>query len=99
MRGLIRVWKELDVQDVEKHLIVVGELSSECFSCHKIGIEAKTQICPACGCGFKYMGFRRKLEISYLRKMSEEFPHLVFIDFEDFKKAIGKGEARRILNI
>ena len=99
MRGFLRVWQECDLQDIEKYLIVVGELSSECFACHKVGIERKAQNCPNCGVYFKYMGFRRKLQMSYLRKMKEEFPQLVFIDFEDFKKSIGKRDARKLLDI
>ena len=58
MRGFLRVWQECDLQDIEKYLIVVGELSSECFACHKVGI-----------------------------------------DFEDFKKSIGKRDARKLLDI
>ncbi|UCC95482.1 MAG: hypothetical protein JSW40_01720 [Candidatus Omnitrophota bacterium] len=99
MKGLLRVWKEFDLQDIEKHLIVVGELSSECFSCHKIGIDSKSSVCPTCGAGFKYMGFRRKLSMNYLRQIREELPQLTFIDFDDFKRAIGKRDARKLLDI
>ena len=99
MKGFVRVWKELDLLDVEKHLIVVGDLASECFSCHKIDLTAKTAVCPACGAAFKYMGFRRHLTMGYLKQVREELPHLVFIDFEDFKKAVGKHDARKLLDI
>ncbi len=99
MSKYIRVWKELDLKDVEKHLIVMGELSSECFNCHKLGIPLRAKTCPECGVTFKYMGFRRKLQPSYLIKAKEELPDIIFIDFDDFKKTIGKRDARDILNI
>lgn len=99
MKGFLRVWKELDLRDIEKHLIVVGELSSECFSCHKVGLDLKVKSCPNCGVNFKYMGFRRKVQMGFLYKVREEWPEIVFIDFEDFKKALGKRDARKILNI
>lgn len=31
MKSLLRVWQECDLKDIDKHLIVAGELSSECF--------------------------------------------------------------------
>ena len=94
----IRVWKELNVKDVEKHLVVVGELSSECFSCHEIGLGLDVKICPKCGIYFKYMGFRRKNPVSYLQRIKNNFPGIVFIDFEDFKKIIGKRDAHKLFN-
>jgi len=99
MQKFIRVWKELDLKDVEKYLIVMGELSSECFNCHKLGIPLRAKTCPECGIVFKYMGFRRKLQPSYFNKVKEENPDIIFIDFEDFKRSLGKRDARKILNI
>lgn len=99
MRSLLRVWKELDLDDIKNSLIVVGELSSECFVCHKVGIDSKSVQCSNCGVHFKYMGFRRKLEVNYLRKMKDELPHMVMIDFDDFKKATGKDAARKLLDL
>ena len=99
MKGILRAWQELDLKDIEKHLIVVGELSSECFSCHKIGIDSRVKECPHCQTNFKYMGFRRKTTVNYLRKMWEEFSQVILIDFDDFKKAVGKRDARKLLDI
>ncbi|MDD3295757.1 MAG: hypothetical protein PHU64_00160 [Candidatus Omnitrophica bacterium] len=99
MTGLIRVWKELDLQDIEKNLIVVGELSSECFACHKIGIDLHSIQCPGCGIYFKYVGFRRRVQAGYLKKLKDQHPQLLFIDFEDFKKSLGKRDARKLLDI
>jgi len=99
VKGFLRIWKELDLQEIEKSLIVVGELSSECFSCHKLGIELKTRTCPNCGTFFKYMSFRRKVQPNFLKKLKEEQPRLILIDFDDFKRVLGKRDARKLLDI
>lgn len=99
LKRFLRVWKEIDLKDAEKHLIVAGELSAECFSCHNIGIELKTRICPHCGTRFKYMGFRRKDPLSYLQRIKDESLDIIFIDFEDFKKSLGKKDAHKLLDL
>ena len=99
MKALLRTWQEFDLKDVEKFLIVHGELSAECYACHKIGLELKAISCSNCGTYFKYIGFRRKVTISYLHKLRQETPHLTLIDFDDFKKATGNQDARRLLDL
>ena len=99
MKGFLRTWQQFDLKDVEKNLIVAGDLSSECFSCHKVGLGLTARTCPECAATFKYMGFRRKVRMSYLQKVRAEQPDIIFIDFEDFKKALGKRDARKILDI
>ncbi|MBD3263871.1 MAG: hypothetical protein GF375_02065 [Candidatus Omnitrophica bacterium] len=95
----MRVWKNMDLDDVQKHLIVAGELSSQCYSCNSPGIELTSPSCPSCGVAFKYMGFRRKLTPSFLLKIKEANPGIIFIDFEDFKKALSKRDARKLLDM
>lgn len=99
MKSFIRTWQKQDIKDIEKHLIIVGELSSECNHCHEIGIDLHARACPGCGAMFKYMGFRRKLSQAHLQKASEANPRITLIDFEDFKRSIGKRDARNILDI
>ncbi|MBN3040994.1 MAG: hypothetical protein JW867_07685 [Candidatus Omnitrophica bacterium] len=99
MKGFIRQWNEFELKDIESGMIVVGELSSECYNCHEVGIDKKARACPKCKTFFKYMGFRRKLQIPFLKKIKEEHPSLILIDFDDFKKALGQREARKLLDI
>ena len=35
----IRVWNELDIDEIKEHLLIVDEISGFCRSCKKIGIE------------------------------------------------------------
>jgi len=99
MRGYLRVWKDLDLEDIKNHLIVIGELSAECFSCHSVGINIKAKSCPNCNTLFKYVGFRRKVDGSYINNLAKEREGLVFIDFEDFKKILDKEKAKKTLDI
>ena len=99
LKGWLRLWEEFDLADIEKHLIVVGDLSAECFGCHKVGIDPKARACPGCSAIFKYIGFRRKVQISYLQKVREQRPRIVIIDFDDFKRSLGKRDARKLLDL
>ncbi|MFH1876058.1 MAG: hypothetical protein ABH865_04135 [Candidatus Omnitrophota bacterium] len=99
MKGFLRSWQEFDLEDVKKHLIVVGELSSDCFCCRKIGLDSHARACPSCKAYFKYMGFRRHVDGGYIHKLRAELPSIIFIDFDDFKKLIGQQQARKLLDI
>ena len=99
MKGFIREWKEFDLADLQDHLIVVGELSSECYHCHEVGLEKTARACPKCKTYFKYMGFRRKLQPSFLKKVKDETPSLILVDFDDIKKASGHDDARKLLGL
>lgn len=99
MRSFVRAWEELDLADIEKHLIVIGDLSAECFCCHKVGINSQARACPDCSAIFKYIGFRRKVQTGYLQKVRQERPRIIIIDFDDFKKSRGKRDARKLLDL
>lgn len=99
MRGYLRTWHEFDLAAIERSLIVAGDLSSECYSCHNIGIALKARKCPHCGIEFRYIGLRRKVTTVFLKSLKEEEPHLTIIDFDDFKKCVGKSAARKLLDL
>ncbi|MCF7871389.1 MAG: hypothetical protein K9L95_05855 [Candidatus Omnitrophica bacterium] len=92
----LRIWQELDLEDIKKHLLVIGELSAECFNCHELGIDSTSRSCPSCGTVFKYIGFRRRLRPADFKSFKQERAGVKLIDFFDFKKAISKENARDI---
>ena len=98
MEDFLRIWMKLDLEEIKNHLLVVGELSGECFSCHKVGIKIGEKKCPQCKKEFKYIGFRRKADAFLVRKFKKLYSEAEFIDFGDFKKAFSKKEVKRILN-
>ncbi len=99
MKSFLRVWEFLDLDDIEKHLFVLGELSGECFSCHKIGLKLPLKECPNCHTQFRYIGFRRKVHPSLIDKLKKENPQFQLIDFDDFKRALSRKEAKKFLDI
>lgn len=94
--AFLRIWKKLKLEEVGRHLLVVGDLSAECFNCHNLGLKNESSSCPECGIKFRYIGFRRKLNPQDLKRFKEALPEAELIDFFDFKKALSKKEAGSI---
>ena len=74
---LIRVWTEMDTEEIKKHLLKAGELSANCENCQHLGIDfTKEAICPNCHTPFKYISFRRKTHqaetFSAIRRLKEK---------------------------
>ena len=99
-REFLRTYREYDIQEVEKHLLIMGDLSGDCASCRELGIDSySAKVCPKCGTPFKYLTSRR-LEVHVgerfhlVRRMQEKRPDLIFIDFTDYTKTLGQKKAR-----
>ncbi len=91
MSDFIRVWTKIDISDVMAHLLIVGESTGDCAKCRELGINySEATTCPKCGTPFKYITSRTR-EVT---RIKNKRPHLVFIDFDDYKKATGKLKAR-----
>lgn len=100
MSEFLRTYKPYDLEDVTKHLLIVGDLTGNCASCRMLGIDPYTaRQCPECATPFKYLASRR-LEgnpgerFGYARRMQEKRPDLVLIDFGDYTKSVGQKKAR-----
>lgn len=99
-REFLRTWQAFDLEEVEKYLLILGDLTGDCAACRELGIQYQSaRECPRCKTVFKYVTSRR-LEthpgerfqiVSRLRSIR---PELVFIDYEDYKKTAGRKKAR-----
>lgn len=96
----LRVWRPFDIEAVEKQLLILGDVSGDCGACRELGIaylDAKE--CPRCKTVFRYVTSRR-LEthpgerFQIVRRLGEKRPDLIFIDYEDYKRTIGRKKAR-----
>lgn len=95
MAEFIRVWKEFDIEEVSAHLLMAGDLTGDCSKCRELGIDySKAKVCPKCETNFKYIASRRR----EVRRIKNKRPDLIFIDFEDYKKAQGKLKARNLFS-
>lgn len=96
----LRCFQPFDIEEVQKHLLITGDLTADCGSCRQLGIDPYTaDQCPHCGTPFKYLTSRR-LEshagerFQWARRMHEKRPQMILIDFTDYMKAIGHKKAR-----
>lgn len=93
MAEFIRVWKEFDLGDISEHLLIVGDVTGDCSKCRALGIDySDAKECPECGTHFKYIATRT----GHTPKIKQRRPDLIFIDFDDYRKATGKLKARKL---
>ncbi len=99
-REFLRTFQPYDFEDVEKHLLIMGDLKGDCASCRALGIDSySAKTCPECGTPFKYVTSRR-LESSpgerfqWAKRVRESRPELILIDYSDYQKILGKKKAR-----
>ncbi|MCG2711269.1 MAG: hypothetical protein L6416_02960 [Candidatus Omnitrophica bacterium] len=101
---LVRIWQELESDEVKKHLLLAGELTANCENCRHLGIDFfKETVCQQCGTDFKYIGIREKSnkaeELFAIKRIKEKRPDLVVVDCEDIQRAFGKSKARDLLGL
>jgi len=94
----IRVYQKLDIQDIQKHLLIYGDLSASCANCQAIDIKLDASQCPQCQAEFKYISFRNiKSHLPKIQKLTEERPELRIVDFDDYKRILGVFKAKEFL--
>lgn len=101
MNVLIRTVREFDLADVSSHLLVVGDLTGDCYSCRELGLDyLKVKTCPNCKTDFRYVT-SRKSNIAGLKPLSDlhkRRPDLVCIDFYDLKQHKDREKAKNFLS-
>lgn len=100
MSFLIRVWQNCDVEQITKHLLIVGDVTADCANCRELGVEyANTRNCPKCGTDFRFIASRQTGKLdkgrgATVKRIKDRRPDLTFIDYEDYKEITGKQQAR-----
>ena len=101
-KAFIRVWQELETEDIKQHLLVVGQVSGTCQSCNELGIDySSAKSCPNCNTEFKFITMRpekegRDIGFSSIRLVKQRRPDLIFIEYSDFKKFAASRKAQDI---
>lgn len=99
-REYLRTFLMYDFDEVTKHLIIFGDLSSDCGACRALGIDGyAAPQCPECGTIFKYATSRRAENFpgeryQLVRRIAEKRPDLKIIDYGDYQKTLGHKKAR-----
>ncbi|MBN1793800.1 MAG: hypothetical protein JW844_02420 [Candidatus Omnitrophica bacterium] len=102
-RTYVRKWEEVDVNEVTRHLLILGAVSCDCAQCRHLGIDyAQTYTCPNCQTPFKYITYRRETadshgRFSIIRRIRARRPDLIIVDYLDYKDQTGKHRAKDLL--
>ena len=100
MSFYIRVWQLCQIEEITKHLVVVGGVTADCAHCRELGIDyAKTPSCPKCGTLFRFITARNAGKLNpgrgaVVKRIKERCPNMTFIDYDDYREVTGKQQAR-----
>lgn len=102
--NLVRVWTDLDPNEISKRIIIVDDLHGFCPSCKATGIKYDSITkCPECGIEFKYVTTREKVNSEKGRKIIEKIikyaPNLTILDYNDYKYVTDKNKAANLFSI
>lgn len=96
----VRVWKQLDVNEVKKHILYVDDLYGTCGNCKRLGLNyLKDKSCPECNTTFKYMATNSKNPADVaklLNRIEKENIQLIMIDREDFERSNASDAAKNL---
>ena len=87
----IRVWMDLDIEDVKKHLLLIDDLYGTCANCKHLGLNyLKNKTCPGCGAEFRYLATNLKNPaeiVKIIKRLKTEKLPMKLIDRNDFDRA------------
>jgi uncharacterized protein with PIN domain len=98
----MRVWTEVDIDEVKEHIVMVDDKFGHCPNCKKIGIPLKDlHQCPDCSREFKYVTSKdaRSGKSEIVMRTRKKLPHLTFVDYDDYEHVTGKKNAESLFNI
>lgn len=93
----IRVWQACDLESLTKHLMILGDLTSDCAACRELGIDwTQAKSCPQCGTVFRFIALRSTggSRGAAVKRVKERRPDLTFVDYDDYKEITGRTKAR-----
>jgi len=99
----IRSWMEVDIEDLKSHVLLVGELTSNCGKCKEMGLNVETVThCPNCNAEFRYAtsrlaGGSAHERFTIINRIRRKRANLTLIDYDDYKKLLGKSQAEDFL--
>ncbi|HAJ56570.1 MAG TPA: hypothetical protein DCL35_02245 [Candidatus Omnitrophica bacterium] len=95
-----RIAREMDYDEVSKHLLIVGELTGDCFSCREVGINyTREKYCPQCKTDFKYISYRKAADAittGAIARICTRRPDLVYVEYKDIKEIADRQKVKNI---
>lgn len=100
MKVLIRALREFDLDEISHHLLVVGDLTGDCFNCRELGLDySSIKQCPKCKTDFRFITSRKASNygLKILSALHKKRPDLSCIEFNDLKQHKSQEMARNLL--
>jgi len=97
----LRIWLEQKIEDVDEHLLIVGDVCGDCARCKEVGLEfSVVKECPHCHTPFKYISSRNATgstdrRFHEAKRILHKRSDLTFIDYDDYKKMSGRNKAKK----
>lgn len=100
----IRIWQPANVEQIKEHLMIAGDLSSDCAKCQEVGLNLTDRSCSNCGTDFLFIASRQATGANKgagktVARIKDRRPDLTFIDYEDFKQLTGKKSAEDFFGV
>ena len=97
-KHFIRLYHNLEFDEVKAHTLEYGALSGICSKCKEMSIKLDSLSCPKCGTEFKYIAFQNVREhLPKMARILSERQGIHFVEHQDFKRIEGEQKARSIL--
>ena len=92
----LRIWTEVDMTEVQEHIVIVDDQFGFCTGCKEIGIKIESlKKCPKCGREFKYVTSRDR-SLAMITRTRKKLPGLIFVDQDDYDRLAGKKKAESL---
>ncbi|MFW5807880.1 MAG: hypothetical protein ACOC2H_02225 [Spirochaetota bacterium] len=97
----IRIWKEVDIKEIDSHLLIIDDLHGHCNVCKRTGIKLDAaDACPECKTRFKYIASRVQPSSpngkSIYNKLFSLHGDKLVIDYDDYKHLSDKKKAANL---
>lgn len=92
----IRIWTEVDIAEIQNHIVIVDDKFGFCPGCREIGLKIENiNKCPKCEREFKFVSSREKTPAMVMRTR-KKLPKLTFVDYDDYERLTGKKKAETL---
>jgi uncharacterized Zn finger protein (UPF0148 family) len=98
----LRIWQEISIDEIKEQIVIVDDTFGHCPNCKEIGIELKGLThCPSCSREFNYVTSKEASHGKHdiVVRIRKKLPHMTFVDYDDYIKAVGQKDAQNLFSV